>query len=73
MPTAHVKYYGKEVTHNEKTQKKVFHIAKNTFRAIERRRRNIYPDIISKILAYTPVPKFILDRVMYRAYKTDIS
>lgn len=73
MPTAHVKYYGKEVTHNEKTQRKVFSVAKNTFRGIERGKRNIYPDPVSKILTYTPIPKYILDRVMYRVYKGDIS
>jgi len=30
MPTAHTKYYGKEVVKNEKTQKKIQKIAKNT-------------------------------------------
>jgi hypothetical protein len=32
MPTAHVKYYGKEVSHDDASQKKVFSIARNTFR-----------------------------------------
>jgi len=73
MPTAHVKYYGKEVSHDEKTQVKVFSIAKKTFKWIEKRKRNIYPDAVSKILAYLPLPKFLLDRVMYRVYKKNIS
>jgi len=73
MPTAHVKYYGKEVEHNDKTHKKVLSIATKTFRGIEKRKRNIYPDAVSKILAYIPLPKFLLDRVMYKAYKKDIS
>lgn len=73
MPTAHVKYYGKEISHSEKTQKKVWNIARKTLRWIEKRKRNIYPDRVSKILAYTPLPKIILDRLMYRAYKKDIS
>jgi len=73
MPTAHVKYYGKQVTHNDKTQRKVFSIAKNTLRGIEKWKSNIYPDSVSKILAYSPIPKFILDRVMYRTYQKDIS
>jgi len=73
MPTAHVKYYGKKIAQDEKSQKKVQAIAKNTFNWIEKRKRNVYPDAVSKILAYTPIPKFILDRIMYRAYKTDIT
>lgn len=73
MPTAHVKYYGKQVVDDEKTQRKIFSIAQKIFRGIEKGKRNIYPDPVSKILAYTPIPKFILDRVMYRVYKKDIS
>ena len=72
MPTAHVKYYGKEVVNNEKSQKKVRKIAKNTFRWIMKWRRNIYPDSVSKILAWFPLPSFILDRVMYKAYKKEM-
>jgi len=72
MPTNHVKYYGKQVADDEKSQRKVFSIASKTFSRIEKWKRNIYPDTVSKILAYTPIPKFILDKVMYRAYKKDI-
>ena len=73
MPTAHVKYYGKEIINNEKTQKKILSIAAKALKWIEKRKRNIYPDIVSKIFIYTPIPKFILDRIMYNVYKKDIS
>lgn len=73
MPTAHVKYYGKEIINNEKTQKKILGIAAKALKWIEKRKRNIYPDIVSKILIYTPIPKFIFDRIMYKVYKKDIS
>jgi hypothetical protein len=36
MPTAHVKYYGKEISCDEKSQRKVFDIAQKTFRGIEK-------------------------------------
>ncbi len=73
MPTAHVKYYGKEVSYDEKSQKKVQKIAQASFQGIKKWKRNIYPDLVSKILAWFPLPGFILDRLMYRAYKKDIS
>ena len=73
MPTAHVKYYGKEVSQDEKAQKKVQGIAQKTLRGIQKGRRNIYPDLVSKTLTWFPLPRFILDKVMYRAYKKDIS
>ena len=73
MPTAHVKYYGKEVIQNKKNQKKIQKIAKNIFIWITKWRRNIYPDFVSKILRYFPLPWFVLDRIMYKAYKKDIS
>jgi len=73
MPTAHVKYYGKEISHEAKALKKVQKIAKKTFQWIERWRRNIYPDIASKIILIISPFQFILDRVMYKAYKKDIS
>ena len=72
MPTAHVKYYGKEVSHDEKSQEKVRKIAKNIFRGIKKRKRNIYPDPVSKILRYFPLPGFILDRIMHKAYKKEM-
>lgn len=72
MPTAHVKYYGKEVVHDEKAQKKVFSIAQNTFRGIERGKRNIYPDIASKMILLASPFQWLLDRVMYKTYKKEI-
>lgn len=73
IPTAHVKYYGKEVSHNEKTQKKVHNVAQKTFKGIEKRKRNIYPDIASKSILLASPFQWILDRIMYKAYKKDIS
>ncbi|MDA9129248.1 SDR family oxidoreductase [Candidatus Gracilibacteria bacterium] len=73
MPTAHVKYYGKEVSHDKKSEKKVQKIAKNIFNGITKGRTNIYPDFVSKTLAWFPLPRFVLDRIMYKAYKKDIS
>lgn len=73
MPTAHVKYYGKEVSRDEKTEKKVFSIAMKTFRWIEKWKRNIYPDLASKMILLASPFQWVLDRVMYRAYKKDIS
>lgn len=73
MPTAHVKYYGKQVTNNEKTQRKVFSIAQKTFRWIEKWKRNIYPDSASKIILLVSPFQWVLDRVMYKAYKKEIS
>lgn len=73
MPTAHVKYYGKEVSHDEKAQRKVFSIAQKTFRGIETGKRNIYPDLASKMIRLASPFQWVLDRVMYKAYKKDIS
>jgi len=73
MPTAHVKYYGKQVTDNEKTQRKVLNIAQKTFRGIEKGKRNIYPDMVSKMILLAAPFQWILDRVMYKAYKKEIS
>lgn len=73
MPTAHVKYYGKKVSHDVKGQRKVQSIAQKTFRGIVKGKRNIYPDFVSKTLAWLPLPRFFLDRIMYKAYKKDIS
>jgi hypothetical protein len=68
-----VKYYGKEVSHDDASQKKVFSIARNTFRWIEKWKRNIYPDAASKIILLVSPAQWILDRLMYRVYKKDIS
>lgn len=73
MPTAHVKYYGKKISHDEASRRKVHSVAKKTFAWIEKRRRNIYPDITSKVLLVTSIFWPFLDWCMYRAYKKDIS
>ena len=73
MPTAHVKYYGKAVIQDEKSKKKIQKIAKNIFTWIEKKKRNIYPDAVSKILQYTPIPGFLLDRIMYKTYSDQMS
>jgi len=73
MPTAHVKYYGKEISHNEKNLKKIRSIAKKVLRWTEKWKRNIYPDMVSKILTITNPFNPILDRVMFRSYKKDIT
>lgn len=73
MPTAHVKYYGKEISHDEKALKKVQKIARKTFNWIEKWKRNIYPDAASKIIKVISPFGWVLDRIMYRAYKKDIS
>lgn len=71
MPTAHVKYYGKEIIKNIKTQKKVAKIAHKIFSSLQKRKRNIYPDIVSKMVRIMSPFQYILERVMYHAYKKD--
>ncbi len=72
MPTAHVKYYGKQVVHGKTAQNKIQKVARNTLKGIIKWRRNIYPDPVSKVLAYLPLPRFVLDRVMSRVYREEI-
>jgi len=73
MPTAHVVYYGKEVSHDLKARKKVQKIAKKTFHWIEKWKRNIYPDAVSKIIKIISPFQGVLDRVMYKTYTKDIT
>lgn len=71
MPTAHVKYYGKKIVDDAYTRKKVQKIAHKVLRGIEKWKRNIYPDMVSKLLTIFRVFWPILDRVMYKSYKKE--
>jgi len=63
MDTPHVKYYWKQQKSGDNT--KVKKIAKQSFNGIEKGKRNIYPDMTSKILSKTQVFTPIFDRIMY--------
>lgn len=69
MPTAHVKYYGQNQKNDLKSLKKVQKIARKVLRGTEKKKRNIYPDIVSKCIKIISPFGYILDRVMYQSYK----
>jgi hypothetical protein len=71
MPTAHVKYYGQEQKHDQKSHDRVKKVALKTFSGIEKSQRNIYPDTASKLIKLVSPFGCILDRVMYKTYRKE--